>query len=201
MPWQLCCHGMCKIVTWSESYFSHQTTCIFTRFGLWAHTWFAKMGPCCLYSWVTCQNMSRLHLYTMKVCKHIWNTKTVIKYRGNFYWTCAFKVCKHMFKVLFSTIQKLKIFAIIITHGSANRRQVVNPWHQTLQGQLMQHLGNIQNIPSWACLFDIMEVYGKKSCSQLKWWIQFYWHTFWNVYYQYMESDYLIWNKQIFFSM
>ena len=147
--WQFfACHDSFAVVACAKLW--HDLSRIFTPnnmhfYEIWIMSSYMvrEMGYCCLYSWVTCQNMSRLHLYAMKVCKHIWNTKTVIKYRGNFYWTCAFKVCKHIYKVLYSTIQKLKIFAIIITHGSANRRQVVNPWHQTLQGQLMQHLGNI----------------------------------------------------------
>ena len=42
MPWQLSCHGMCKIVTWSDHYCSHQTIHIFTRFGWWAHKPFVK---------------------------------------------------------------------------------------------------------------------------------------------------------------
>ena len=42
MPWQLSCHGMCKIVTWLDNYFAITATYIFTRFWLWAHELYVK---------------------------------------------------------------------------------------------------------------------------------------------------------------
>ena len=48
MPWQLCCHGMCKIVVRLGHQFGCNSSMFLTRFGLWAHKWFGKLipGPC-----------------------------------------------------------------------------------------------------------------------------------------------------------
>ena len=46
MSQQLSCHDMCKIVAWSDHYFSSKSDLIFfTRFQLWAHEPFVKRVP------------------------------------------------------------------------------------------------------------------------------------------------------------
>ena len=43
--WQLSCHDMCEIVTWSDYYYSSESNMKFMKFGIWAHTLFVKWLP------------------------------------------------------------------------------------------------------------------------------------------------------------
>ena len=81
MPWQLSCHDVHKIVTWSDNCFFLCKSTIFNRFRLWAHRPFVKwfpgsMPPCSAWFDLT---------FLDKVCDlerngqyifltHIWNT-------------------------------------------------------------------------------------------------------------------------------
>ena len=57
MSWQLCCHDMCKIVTWSVHFYTQQCTFIFARLISWAHPpfvwWLPGIKSCriCIQLW------------------------------------------------------------------------------------------------------------------------------------------------------
>ena len=46
MPWQLSCHGICKIMAWSDDYIHNYSKKVFMSFQLWAHK-LCDPGDCC----------------------------------------------------------------------------------------------------------------------------------------------------------
>ena len=51
MPWQLSCHGMCKIETWLGHIFHVRTSCNFMKFGFQAHKSYVKWVKGCKVKW------------------------------------------------------------------------------------------------------------------------------------------------------
>ena len=75
---------MYKIATSLDHYFSKKATCIFTKFGLWAHKLCVKQIPGIGYNQLTCNGTQRViqvefrHVRVAEACHRTWRREMVL---------------------------------------------------------------------------------------------------------------------------